>query len=123
MKKIPLYSCLILFVLSLSVTNAFAIFSPVKDLESGQINRIAVSKFNPSVIYVASRNSLYKSQDYGKTFKKTSVFKDEEIRHIFFDPYLADTLYIATSRHLYEVKDYLKQLYSIFQKTVRMEIE
>jgi hypothetical protein len=40
------------------------------------------------------------------------VFKDEEVKHIFFDTYIAGVLYVATSRHVYEMKEALKQLFA-----------
>ncbi len=109
MRNFVIFLCLILI---LSTGNAFALFKPVENIESGYIKRIILSHFDDSLLYVASKNSLYKSQDSGKNFKKISVFKDEEIQHLFFDPYLADVLYIVTSRHLYRFEDGLKQLYS-----------
>ena len=92
--------------------SAFALFQPINGIESSQIQRVSVSDFDKSLIYVASRNSLYKSQDSGKSFRKVSVFKDEDIQHMFFDPYLVNRLYIVTSRHLYEFDKDLKQLYT-----------
>jgi len=96
--------------------SVFPVFEPVYGLESVQIKRAVISSFNPSLVWVASRNSLYRSQDRGKTFKKVSVFKDEEVKHIFFDPKLASTLYVAASRHLYKInigeeEEKLKQLF------------
>jgi len=92
--------------------NSFALFEPVPNLEDSQIKRVAVSGFDSSLIYAASKNSLYQSQDHGQSFKKVSVFKDEEVQQMFFDPYFANTLYIATSRHLYRWKEKLEVLFS-----------
>jgi len=100
------------FLLVFSSSNAFALFKPVDNLASVQIKRVVVSRFNPSLIYVASKNSLYRSQDKAETFRRLAVFKDEEVQHIFFDPYLADSLYVATTRHLYQWKGRLSELYT-----------
>lgn len=100
------------FFLIISFHSSFPLFKPVQGLESGNIKRVAISPFDSEVICVASRNSLYKSQDGGQEFKKVAVFKDEEVQHIFFDPQLAGTIYIATSRHLYRLKEGLEKLFS-----------
>ena len=108
MKKLPIFSLLFLFILT---NSAFAIFYPVSGIESTQTKRVIISNLNPSLIYVASKNSLYESKDQGESYEKVAVFKDEEVLHIFFDPYLAGIVYVVTSRHLYQIKDGLKQLY------------
>ena len=100
------------FLVLIPFQNTFALFKQVQDIEDTRIKRVAISPIDPSLIYVASKNSLYKSQDGGKNFKKVSVFKDERVQHIFFDPYLSEVLYIATIRHLYKIKDQLKELFS-----------
>ncbi|MFH1519911.1 MAG: hypothetical protein ABIE75_05020 [Candidatus Omnitrophota bacterium] len=103
---------LLAFFLLIPFYNSFPLFQQIPGLESGYIKRVVVSPFNPEVIGVASRNSLYKSQDGIRIFKRVAVFKDEEIQHIFFDSVVADTLYIVTSRHLYRFKDRLEELFS-----------
>ncbi len=109
MKKVII---LLAFFLLIPFYSSFPLFQQIPGLESGYIKRVAVSPFNSEVICVASKNSLYKSQDGVRIFKKIAVFKDEEIQHIFFDSVVADALYIVTSRHLYRFKDRLKELYS-----------
>lgn len=105
---------IVLFILLLiPISNSFALFKPIEGLRDIQIQRVTISSLDPSLFYAASKNSLYVSRDSGRTFKKVAVFKDEEVKHILFDPYLADTLYIATTRHLYKWKDNLKQLFSV----------
>ena len=115
MKKLAFILSVLLLVPPCS---SFALFKPIEGLEGIQIQRVAISPLNPSLFYAASRNSLYVSHDGGKNFNKVSVFKDEEVRHIFFDPYLADTLYIATTRQLYKIKDNLKRLFSVHEREV-----
>lgn len=109
MKKISIF--LLVFLLS-SFHNSFPLFQQVQGLESTQIKRVSISLLNPELIYVASRNALYRSQDSGETFQKIAVFKDQEIQHIFFDPYLANTLYVAGSRHFYRMINDLEKLFS-----------
>jgi ligand-binding sensor domain-containing protein len=93
--------------------SAFSLFEQVSNLEETYIKRVAISSLNPSLICVASKNSLYISQDGGKNFKRVAVFKDEEIKHLFQDKFFADTFYIATTRHLYKIKkDYLERIFS-----------
>jgi len=92
--------------------SSFSLFRLVQGLESGNVKRVIVSPFDSEAIYVASDNSLYKSQDGGREFEKVAVFKDEEVQHIFFDSHLVDTIYIVTSRHLYRLKEGLERLFS-----------
>lgn len=68
--------------------------------------------FNQQIIYVASKNALFKSEDKGKSFKKIFVSTDAEISHIFFDPSIVNILYIATSRNFFMFKDRAKKLFS-----------
>ncbi|MDD5430119.1 MAG: hypothetical protein PHE97_05320 [Candidatus Omnitrophica bacterium] len=104
------------FLLTIPLTNSFCLFEPVDTLESSNIKQVIIYPFNPEVICVASRNSLYKSTNAAESFEKIAVFKDENIQHIFFDCHLAGVLYIATTRHLYRFKDELEQIYSISEE-------
>jgi len=106
-KSILLFAFLLFFSLKV-----FAVFEPVANLSSSQIKRVVVSPFEPALIYATSKNSLYQSQDSGASFTKLSVFKDEEVQHLFFDPYFANIVYIVTSRHLYRWKERLEVLFS-----------
>ncbi len=92
--------------------NTYALFKPIPNLSNIEIKKVAISELNPKVIYAASSNSLFKTKDRSRAFQRITVFKDEDIQHIFFDKYLANTLYVATSRHLYRLRDNLKELYS-----------
>ena len=100
------------FLLLLPFQNTFALFKQVQGIEDTKIKRVAVSELEPSLIYVASQNSLYKSEDGGKSFNKVAVFKGERVQHIFFDPYSIETLYIATNSHIYKFEDQLQAVYS-----------
>lgn len=103
---------LFFFLVVFPLNSAFSLFQLVEGIEDAQIKKTAISFLDPALIYVASKNSLYKSQDKGETFKKVSVFKDEEIQHIFFDSYLANTFYAATSRHLFKITDKTEKLFT-----------
>ncbi len=94
------------------LSDAYCLFQPVQQIEDSKIKRVAISKLSP-LIYVASENSLFKSRDSGKTFKKLYVFKDESVAHIVFDPYLVDTLYLAAQRHLYQINDKKISLFNV----------
>ena len=109
MKKVVI--C-ISFVLLITFHKTFPIFNQINGLEDAQFKRIAVSRFDSSFLYAASNNSLFKSKDNAESFLKVAVFKGEEIQHIFFDLYLADVIYICTTRHLFKFKDKLETLYS-----------
>ncbi|MBU1810441.1 MAG: hypothetical protein KJ629_04790 [Candidatus Omnitrophica bacterium] len=103
---------LFFFLVVFPLNSAFSLFQLVEGIEDAQIKKTAISFLDPALIYVASKNSLYKSQDKGETFKKVSVFKDEEIQHIFFDSYLANTFYAVTSRHLFKITDKTEKLFT-----------
>ncbi|UCD15908.1 MAG: hypothetical protein JSV34_02345 [Candidatus Omnitrophota bacterium] len=101
-----------LFLSIFPFIDSFSSFEPVEGLEDVRIKRVAISPFNNKLIYIVSENSLFRSEDGGAVFKKVSVFKDETAQHIFFDSYLANTLYIATSRHVFKVEDKLQRIFS-----------
>jgi hypothetical protein len=109
MKKVNIFLAFLMFLASSYV---YASFQNVGGIEDSCIKRVAVSAFDSRLICVASKNALFKSQDGAKTFKKILVFKDEEVIHIFFDRQLANTLYLATTRHLYKVSDRTEQIFS-----------
>jgi len=108
-KKIIFFLPLFLII---SFHNSFPLFRPVQELESSNVKRVIISPFDSKVICVASKNSLYKSQDAGQKFEKVAVFKDEDVQHIFFDSSLAETVYVVTSRHIYRLKNTLEKLFS-----------
>ncbi|MEI8350599.1 MAG: hypothetical protein WCI77_10670 [Candidatus Omnitrophota bacterium] len=98
--------------------NTFAIFRVIEKIEDVRIKRVAVSPFDDKVIYVGSKNALFISRDKGATFRKTYVFTDEEITHLFADQHLTDILYITTTRHFYRIKDNVERLYSAPEETI-----
>lgn len=110
MKKILLF---ISFLSVLSLNSAFAIFRPVSGIESSDARRVAISRFDPNFIYVGTRNSLYRSQDNGKTFERIAVYNDEEINTIFFDNQLDGIAYVATTRRLYKVTDNIEKIFTV----------
>ncbi|MDD5583868.1 MAG: hypothetical protein PHV55_02275 [Candidatus Omnitrophica bacterium] len=109
MKKLLFFFSLFLI---LPLHCAFCLFNRVPGIEDAQLKRVIASALDPQTIYVASNNSLYKSNDGGKNFTKLNVFKDEPIAHIFFDPLLSDVVYVATSRHLYKIRDKTESLFT-----------
>ncbi|MDD5195052.1 MAG: hypothetical protein PHQ96_05195 [Candidatus Omnitrophica bacterium] len=117
MKKLLLFSCLFLI---LPFNSAFCLFNRVSGIEDSLIKRIVISSFLPTRMYAASKNSLYSSDASGKQFIKTAVFKDEEIQHIFFDPSLANTLFCATTRHLYKIADKQESLFACPEEAIIM---
>ncbi len=102
---------LLLTCFSMLPHNSYAVFINVEDIEDAYIKRIAISPLDESLIYVGSKNALFKSIDSGKTFQKIYVFKDEELSHIAFDPISANTAYVAATRHLYKVTDKIDMIY------------
>ena len=104
-----LICCVLCFVVS---SNAFALFSVVSSIDDTNIRQVVVSPFNTNLIYVTSAISLFKSDDEGNTFTKINAFVGEDVNHIFFDPYLADTLYVVTSRNVFKVNDTIERIFS-----------
>ncbi|MBU1122584.1 MAG: hypothetical protein ABH952_02465 [Candidatus Omnitrophota bacterium] len=92
--------------------NGFSMFARVEGVEDARIRRVVVSPLNPKLMYIASDNSLFKSQDGGQTFEKVSVFKDETVQHLFFDPYLANILYVVASRHIFKVGNKVETVFT-----------
>ena len=106
-RKLLLPACFLV----LPLNNAFAVFVNVQDIEDAHIKRIAISPFDENLIYVGSKNALFKSVDKGKKFQKIYVFKDEELSHIVFDLISANTAYVAATRHLYKITDKIDMVY------------
>ena len=106
-RKLLLLACFLV----LPLNNAFAVFVNVQDIEDAHIKRIAISPFDENLIYVGSKNALFKSADKGKKFQKIYVFKDEELSHIAFDPVSANTAYVAATRHLYKITDKIDMVF------------
>ncbi len=100
------------FLLFIPIHNSFSLFRPVQGLEGSNIRRVVISPFDSKSICVTSNNSLYRSKDGGNEFKKVAVFKDEEVKHIFFDSFLDNTIYVATSRNFYRFRKRLEKLFS-----------
>ncbi|MFA6280923.1 MAG: hypothetical protein WCY05_00270 [Candidatus Omnitrophota bacterium] len=91
--------------------SAFAVFVNVQDIDDAHIKRIAISPFDENLIYVGSKNALFKSINKGKKFQKIYVFKDEELSHINFDSVSANTAYVAATRHLYKITDKIDMVF------------
>jgi hypothetical protein len=103
---------LLVVFLFMPCISGFSAFKQVYGVSNAEIKRVVGSISAPAVIYIASDNSLYKSQNKGESFEKKFVFKDEQVKHIFFSPHFAQLLYVVTSRHLYRVNNGLEKLYS-----------
>ncbi|MDP2922313.1 MAG: hypothetical protein Q8O30_01135 [Candidatus Omnitrophota bacterium] len=109
---------LALLFFTLPFLKAFPVFHTVENIDDVYIKRVAISSFDADILYVGSKNSLFISPDSGKTFQKISVFKDEELAHFFIDPYLANTLYLATTRHLYKVTNEAEKIFNAPEEAV-----
>lgn len=94
------------------LSSAFAIFVSVENIEDAHIKRVVISPFDENLIYVGSKNCLFKSKDRGKNFEKIYVFKDEELTDIVFDSNAADTCYVTATRHVYRVSERQEMIFS-----------
>ncbi|MCF7878390.1 MAG: hypothetical protein K9L95_02820, partial [Candidatus Omnitrophica bacterium] len=90
----------------------FSAFQLVTGIDDSHIKDIAISPFYPDLIYVASSNSLYKSKDKGKTYKKIYSFIDEEIQQIFFSKKETGIFYVVGSKSFYRITDKREELFS-----------
>ncbi|MBD3265022.1 MAG: hypothetical protein GF375_07955 [Candidatus Omnitrophica bacterium] len=89
-----------------------AAFRLVSGIYDSDIKDVVVSSFLPSLLYVASGNSLYKSKDRGKSFEQVYSFIDERIRRLFFDSNLSGIIYVVSSQHLYEINKGKKKIFT-----------
>ncbi|MBD3246898.1 MAG: hypothetical protein GF333_07835 [Candidatus Omnitrophica bacterium] len=83
------------------IPSAYAAFQPVHGIDDAYIVDAEFSPFDPSVIYAASRNSLYVRAGGRERFDKLAVYKDEHVRRVICDPTVAGQIYVVTSRSVY----------------------
>jgi photosystem II stability/assembly factor-like uncharacterized protein len=94
-------------------TDAGRTWNPIFDREpTGSIGAIAVSTWDPNVIYIASGEGLqrpdlstgdgiYKSTDAGKTWTHLGLRDGQQIPQIIVDPHNPDRLFVAVLGHPY----------------------
>jgi hypothetical protein len=119
MKKIAVFYFLISVI---SISNAFAIFINVEGIEDAYIKRVAISALDENLIYVGSKNSLFRSKDQGKKFEKIYGFKNEEVKHIIFDPLLYNITYVAATRNAYKITDKIERVFTAPEETFILSI-
>ncbi len=85
------------------IESAWAGFVKLGGIEKAALYRIYVSNFDDNLLYTTSSNSLFRSRDGGKTWKKILVAKDEGIRDLCVDDVLYDNIYLATTSSLYRI--------------------
>ena len=109
---------LLSFLLLLPFQNTFALFKQVHGIEDTNIKRVAVSDLNPSLIYVASQNSLYKSENGGKTFDKVAVLGQQRwaFNYVTDDEYAITTFYNLSPVFYWLEMANLSSAYQIRQK-------
>lgn len=86
-----------------SLESGFAAFINVRGIESSFFHRVYISPFEDNLIYAAGNNTLFKSSNKGKLWQKVFIAKAEELKDIFVDEYLYDTVYLASQSYLYRV--------------------
>ncbi|HSR88570.1 MAG TPA: hypothetical protein VLL07_06410, partial [Pontiella sp.] len=91
---------------------AEAYFSKVEGMDSTRFRNVAVSSASASFIAVASDKSLYVSEDGGESFRRIMMLKDEEISHLHIDRAPSNIVYLAGSRHCYQVGNVIERIFS-----------
>lgn len=98
-------------------TNASGTWKNISDgFFGGAIGSIAVSAFDPNIIYVgtgeetvrgnvSSGNGMWKSEDAGKTWQHVGLEDSRHITRIAIDPRNPDVVYAACLGHLYGPND------------------
>ena len=79
---------------------ADAVFIRINGLEK-VINKVSVSYLDDNKVYAVSSNTFFKSDDGGTSWDNIFVSKGEDIKDIYVDEYLYDTVYIITESSLY----------------------
>ncbi len=96
-------------------TDAGQIWSNISDgfFETGSVGAVAVSSSHPNVIYcgmgehavrgvmTSYGDGIYKSEDAGKTWRKSGLEKTQHIARIIIHPTNPDILYVAAQGALY----------------------
>ena len=92
---------------------ADAVFIKVGGLGKKTINRVFVSYLDDNKIYATSSNTFFKSNDGGASWDNVFVSKGEDIKDIYVDRYIYDTVYIITESSLYRFsEDKIEKVFS-----------
>ncbi len=90
--------CFIVFLFS---SSANAIFRKITEISSARIVQVSFSPENKNFLAVASKNSIYVSDNGGGYFYEVAGVADQEIKHLTID---RETIYIASDRNVYLLK-------------------
>ena len=84
---------------------SWAIFKKVNGIEKLFLYNVYVNKIDANLLYVMSRNVVFKSRDRGKTWEKIFVAKDAGLRDMCVDTHTYDVIYVASSSSVYRIGD------------------
>ncbi len=84
----------------LVLRSVHAVFVKVNGIEKTAVYRVRIG-LDDSKVYAVSSNTFFKSEDGGVEWRNVFVSKAEEIKDIYVDKYLYDTVYIVTESSLY----------------------
>jgi len=80
---------------------AHPLFIKVRGIEETLIRKVCVNPLDDNIIYVRGLNSLFKSTNGGRQWKKIFVSESGQIQDIYADKYVYDVFYLVTDYALY----------------------
>ena len=85
----------LIFILNVVLSSQTSWFNNGPD--GGYVNCVSVSKSNPNILYIGTRQGIYKSENKGASWIKTG-FRDFEVRSIKVSPASPDIVFVGTHR-------------------------
>ncbi|MBN2483561.1 MAG: hypothetical protein JXD21_05110 [Candidatus Omnitrophica bacterium] len=76
-------------------------FIQVTGVDKDSVQKVIVSPIDDRLIYTISEDILFRSKDRGRTWEKVFISRGEEIRDLFVDRHLYDTVYLLSESSLY----------------------
>lgn len=104
--------------------SSLAGFIKIEGIEDAFLFRVYVSNLDDNLIYAASANTLFKSNDGGKSWKKVYILKGETVKDLYVDKQLYDTVYLASDRGVYKIsQEEVEKIFSLPPEVESKDIE